>query len=176
MSLIPLKSSPKDFPFSQEKCKILNSDLKWQTRLSSPSLHKCISLYLNSSSTPISSLIESLCKLVPPTQNLWHIPARIISTQLSSPSLNIIYSDKAFLSLKTKENPITLSDSTLFFFIAGSTVTNYTFISVLICWMSVSTLEAHLFKGKDSTSLFLLRLRQYPAHDKHSRNICRVDD
>lgn len=118
----------------------------------------------------------SLCKLVPPTQNLWHIPARIISTQLSSPSLKIIYSEKAFLSLKSKENPITLSYTTLFLFIAGSTVTNYMFISVCICWMSVSTLEAHCFKGKDPASLFPVCLRQYPAHNKHSGNICRVDD
>lgn len=137
---------------------------------------KFISLYLNSSCTPISFLIQSLCKLVPPTQNLWHIPARIISTQLSSPSLKIIYSEKAFLSLKSKENPITLSYTTLFLFIAGSTVTNYMFISVCICWMSVSTLEAHCFKGKDPASLFPVCLRQYPAHNKHSGNICRVDD
>lgn len=96
----PLKSLlPKTFQFLKKNSKFLT--LIWNDKQGSPfplsSRPKCISLYLNSSSTPISFLIQSLCKLVPLTQNLWHIPARIISTQLSSPQLKYNLFREGFL-------------------------------------------------------------------------------
>ena len=56
------------------------------------------------------------------------IPARIISTQSSSPSLNIIYSEMASLSPKSKYSPISLSHTTLFLLIAVITLLTCLFL------------------------------------------------